>query len=302
MTSVKTINLTGGEMEVDFEQKFVYFWVRNMGSSVAYASIEAGVEPETDGAITIDAKASAKLSTANSSMVSRLYLKGNVKVQVIGSNLPDCPFFQYGSDGGGGGGGGTIKLAEKITSLSTNEEAASAKSVFDYVSLVYELMMEILLQHEGYPEWYEVVLYDNTKYSSLENAPLKEGNCTTIRLSAVDNPNVTFKKGTPVEKNYRFIPITEDLRIQTNYFVGGYVHEVYPADSTCDSIIVSDKEVDGFGLSYTGTAECVNLRIYVKGGAGNIDAPLTLDDYLDRGKVPSSDDWIITTMPEGGWE
>lgn len=305
MSNVKTIILSGKETKVDFGQRFTCFWVRNMGNSAVYASTETGVEPEADGVVTIDARASARVMAADLSKNCSLYLMGSVKVQVVGSDFMDCPFKNGGEGGGsgsGGGGGSTINIAEKITSESTIEEIASAKSVFDYVSLVYALMMEKLKQHEGYPEWYEIVLYDNTKYSSLENAPLKEGDCTTFSIAGVNGEEgvVKFKDGNPVEKTYRYIPITPDLRIQYNYIISGYVHEVYPAGSTCDTLIISDRGNNGFGLSYTGAAECVNLRIYVKGGAGNIDAPDTLGGYLDSGKLPSSDNWIITTMPEGG--
>lgn len=92
MSNVKTINLTGGETEVIFGQKFRCFWIQNLGDSDIYASPDPGVVPEADGVITIGAGASARVSAADLSKTDRLYLTGSGKVQIMGGYSAQCPF------------------------------------------------------------------------------------------------------------------------------------------------------------------------------------------------------------------
>ncbi|MCH5348085.1 MAG: hypothetical protein J1E40_02070 [Oscillospiraceae bacterium] len=92
MSNVKTINLTGEETKVIFEQKFMCFWVQNMGSSDVYAYLEAGSEPEADGVIAIGAGTSARVSAADLSQINTLYLQGNGKVQIVGCYSVHSPF------------------------------------------------------------------------------------------------------------------------------------------------------------------------------------------------------------------
>ena len=94
MSNVKTINLTGGETKVDFGQKFMCFWVQNLGSEDVYASPEAGAKPETDGVIVIGAGASARVSAADRSQISTLYLTGSGKAQIVGCYSVHSPFMR----------------------------------------------------------------------------------------------------------------------------------------------------------------------------------------------------------------
>lgn len=94
MSNVKTINLTGVETEVNFEQKFMCFWVQNLGSDDVYASIDAGAGPESDGVIFIGAGASARVSAADLSRISTLYLTGSGKVQIVGCYSVHSPFMR----------------------------------------------------------------------------------------------------------------------------------------------------------------------------------------------------------------
>ena len=94
MSNVKTINLTGGETEVNFTQKFMCFCVQNLGSGDVYASTTAGMTPEADGVITIGAGASARVSAADLSQISTLYLTGSGKVQIVGCYSVHSPFMR----------------------------------------------------------------------------------------------------------------------------------------------------------------------------------------------------------------
>lgn len=114
MSNVKTINLTGGETEVKFGQKFMCFWVQNLGSGNVYASVKAGVVPEADGVITVGAGASARVSMADMPMsqIDTLYLSGSGKVQIAGTYSVHCPFKTETKGGGSGGIGGLITLGD----------------------------------------------------------------------------------------------------------------------------------------------------------------------------------------------
>ncbi|MCH5192994.1 MAG: hypothetical protein J1F11_03465 [Oscillospiraceae bacterium] len=111
MSNVKTINLTGGETEVIFKQKFMCFWVQNLGSGTVYASLKKGVQPESDGVITIGAGAAARVSAADLAQTDTLYLTGSGKVQIVGTYSVHSPF-KSDQKGGGGSSGDYTTIIE----------------------------------------------------------------------------------------------------------------------------------------------------------------------------------------------
>ena len=104
MSNVKTINLTGGETKINFGQKFMCFWVQNLGSGNVYVSVRPEAVPEADGVIAISSGTSARVSAVDLSKIDTLYLRGNGKVQIVGSYSEYCPFKTEAKGGDPGGG------------------------------------------------------------------------------------------------------------------------------------------------------------------------------------------------------
>lgn len=107
MSNVKTINLTGEEMEVDFGQSFMCFWIQNLGSSNVYASLDKDIEPDADGVTTIPSGNAGAVFKPGFNNAEKLYISGNGKIQIVGTGSMDCPFKVAQKGGGGGGGSGT---------------------------------------------------------------------------------------------------------------------------------------------------------------------------------------------------
>lgn len=92
MSNVKTINITGTETEVNFDQKFKYFWVLNLGSKTIYASWKSGIVPKVDGVCTVTAGGSARVSAPNLALIRKLYLSGSGNVHIMGTYSAHYPF------------------------------------------------------------------------------------------------------------------------------------------------------------------------------------------------------------------
>ena len=133
MSNVKTIALTGAETEINFEQNYMCFWVHNLGSGTIYASDKPQIVPDDDGVISIPSGSSARVSNPNLTQISKLYLFGNGKVQIVGSYSVHCPFKTAAEGGGGSGGVGTKNLFNfQLWGSSLDSPPISGMQTIDY--------------------------------------------------------------------------------------------------------------------------------------------------------------------------
>jgi len=96
---MKTITLTGTETSVQFDKKYPYIWVRNLGEANVYMSVKPNIVPDADGVTVIPAGGGA--SNGDESQTDVLYLLGSGKVAVSPQFNAVCPFFKSAGKGGG---------------------------------------------------------------------------------------------------------------------------------------------------------------------------------------------------------
>ncbi len=101
MADIKTVTLNGSEVCVKIPGGNCC--IRNLGSSVVFASVRKGIKPDADGVLGIPALMSDMLCDT----CGEFYLKGSGKVQIVGTDYADICLGNFAASGGSSGGSGS---------------------------------------------------------------------------------------------------------------------------------------------------------------------------------------------------
>lgn len=104
-TNTISVPLNGTEERIRFVSAYPYFWVRNDGAENIYISVYSDISEGKDGVIEIPAGSSA--GTMHGIRKHNLYVKGNGKVQTMGTVENKNPFKQI-LKGGDNSNSGTL--------------------------------------------------------------------------------------------------------------------------------------------------------------------------------------------------
>lgn len=131
MSNIKTVNLSGNEMKVT-NLSGQNTTILNLGSAPVYASASARIVPNTDGVAEIPAGGGIILFDTHGTV----YLFGEGRVQLTGTNHStvnfNVPSSSTGGDGSGGGEGGVSKDyvdARDAVTLAAAKKYADEKTV-----------------------------------------------------------------------------------------------------------------------------------------------------------------------------
>ena len=217
MSNVKTIDLTGEETEVNFEQKFMCFWVQNMGSGDVYASIDAGVAPDKDGVIFIGAGASARVSAADLSQKDRLYITGSGKVQVMGSYSDECPFTRKKKGGDGNNVLAEYSLTENfdgygcdIFNIGSATEANFNDGLFLTKNSYFTAKLKCDLKTiENFKITFEANIFNNNYRASGQLITNYVDSSNTWTLQTVSGNKYQIKRNNTINKGETSFPLDE---------------------------------------------------------------------------------------------
>ena len=111
---VKTIMTAAGVNEIDFgndgsQSTAHFYWLKNLGSSTLYVSVNPNPVAEKDDVAELPAKGAVSVETDE----GKVYVLGAGKVEIHRTNSKFCPF-EWASSGSGGGG--TIDAYSKTES------------------------------------------------------------------------------------------------------------------------------------------------------------------------------------------
>ena len=103
-TNTKRVELNGEEIHIHFSSTYSHFWVRNDGKSTVLMSLSPNISEGKDGVIEVPAGSSAGTEQGTNNRKQDLYIIGNGKVQVMGTEAPNNPFKEDVKGGGNSDG------------------------------------------------------------------------------------------------------------------------------------------------------------------------------------------------------
>lgn len=121
--NIKTVTLNGGEVEVNLTRRNCH--IRNLGTEMIYASLKPGIVPDADGVLGVPAGAVDVLHDTD----GKVYVKGNGKVQLVGSDFAD------GILGVVAGAGIDAQIAAEVAKLIADapEDFDTLKEISDWI-------------------------------------------------------------------------------------------------------------------------------------------------------------------------
>ena len=86
---IKTVTTAAGVNTVSFDEFYKYFWIKNIGDTIVYASAYTNVAAGVDNTSVIDSGGAVCIENVDNNNV---YISGAGSVEIHAQDYPDCPF------------------------------------------------------------------------------------------------------------------------------------------------------------------------------------------------------------------